>query len=60
MTTCKRPTCTNQVGEQDRDDYQINRFCSVQCDVKHQHIKADARDAKESVEREAKPREDYF
>ena len=44
--TCKRSTCSNPVGQQDRDDYRSGKFCSVQCEVKHEHIMADARDAR--------------
>lgn len=39
------PSCTNPPGQQDRDDYRKSRFCSVECDVKYDHIAADARDA---------------
>jgi hypothetical protein len=60
MSKCKRSTCTNPVGQQDRDDYRDSRFCSIQCDVKHEHIKADARDAKASMEAEADDPEGYF
>ncbi|AFH22142.1 hypothetical protein OSG_eHP18_00160 [environmental Halophage eHP-18] len=43
---CKYPSCSREVGQQDRDDYRARSFCSVQCETKHEHIKADARDAR--------------
>jgi len=49
--TCRLPTCDNSPGEQDRDDYNSRMFCSVRCELKYDHIKADARDA-ERAERE--------
>lgn len=41
--TCKM--CPRPTGEQNRDDYRSARFCSTRCEVKHDHIRADARDA---------------
>jgi len=41
--TCKMPNCDREPGEQDREDYRTGQFCSVQCDVKYDHIKADVR-----------------
>jgi endogenous inhibitor of DNA gyrase (YacG/DUF329 family) len=58
--TCKYPTCTNDVGQQDRDDYKHRTFCSIQCQTKLEHIKMDARDAQESVKEEADTKEAYF
>lgn len=52
--TCKYPPCDNPVGQQDREDYRSRSFCSVQCEVKHDHIKQDAKDAKRSVEHESR------
>lgn len=43
--TCRRPTCSNDPGQQDRDDYDT-RYCSVQCQVKYEHVKAEAREAR--------------
>ena len=43
--TCAHPSCDAAVGQQDRDDYRDSRFCSVQCDVALEHLKADASDA---------------
>jgi hypothetical protein len=51
MSDCKRPTCTNPAGQQDRDDYRTS-FCSIQCEVRYEHIKADARDAQRQEVRE--------
>jgi len=45
VSRCKRSTCSQPAGMQDRDDYR-SRFCSVQCETKHEHVKADARDAR--------------
>lgn len=60
MTECKYPTCTNGVGQQDRDDYRDTTFCSIQCEVKLEHIKADAQDAQDSMHAEAEEPEGYF
>ncbi len=49
--TCRYPTCDRRPGEQDRDDYRSSSFCSVQCEVKYEHIKADARDAQRAERR---------
>lgn len=49
--TCRRSTCSNPVGQQDRDDYRDSSFCSVQCEVKHEHIAADAREARRADRR---------
>lgn len=49
--TCRLPTCDNSPGEQDRDDYNSRKFCSVQCEVKFDHIKADADDARREPRR---------
>lgn len=46
MSDCRYLTCDNPRGMQDRDDYRSNTFCSVQCELKHEHVKADARDAR--------------
>jgi hypothetical protein len=46
--TCRMPSCNNDPGQQDRDDYRSGRFCSIQCETKFEHIKADARDARRS------------
>ena len=53
--TCRMPNCTNPTGQQDRDDYRTTRFCSVQCDTKYDHLKADARDARREPEPEPAP-----
>ena len=60
MTECKRSTCSNPVGQQDRDDYRDSTFCSIQCETKHEHIKQDAEDAKRAMEQEADEPEGYF
>jgi len=45
IRTCKM--CSWPVGSHDPDGaFRSGRFCSVKCDVKHDHIKADARDAR--------------
>jgi len=43
--TCRYPTCDNEPGQQDREDYNATRYCSIQCQTKYEHIKADAKDA---------------
>jgi len=50
MTTCQAPGCENPVGQQDRDDYRANRFCSVQCDVLYDKRKQEAQQAKRDME----------
>jgi len=58
--TCKYPTCSNDVGQQDRDDYKDSTFCSIVCQTKFEHVKMDAKDAQESVTEEADTVEGYF
>jgi hypothetical protein len=58
--TCKYPTCSNDVGQQDRDDYRKRTFCSIQHEVKYDHLKMDAKDAQESVKEEVDTVEGYF
>jgi len=53
--TCRRHGCDRDPGQQDRADYSARRFCSVQCQTKHEHIKADARDARRDPEPEPAP-----
>jgi hypothetical protein len=48
--TCRMPGCDRPPGQQDRDDYR-QRFCSIQCDVKMEHLKADARDARRAEQK---------
>jgi len=48
--TCRRTTCDREPGAQDRDDYNARKFCSVQCMVKFEHTRADARDAQRAAE----------
>jgi len=55
---CRLPDCDRTPGEQEREDYLSTSFCSVQCEVKYDHIKADARDAKRA-EREREVREQW-
>jgi len=48
-TTCRRSTCTNDARGRGVDvDAYGAKFCSDECEVKHDHIKADARDAMRS------------
>ena len=44
--TCRMPNCDRPTGEQDGATYRKSRFCSAACDVKYDHLKADARDAR--------------
>jgi len=57
--TCKYPTCSNDVGQQDRDDYQRRFYCSIQCQTKLEHIKMDAKDA-QRAEHAEDATEDYY
>lgn len=43
---CRLPGCTNPPGESDDDGYRTRMFCSPGCDVKYDHLKDDARDAR--------------
>jgi len=45
---CRYPNCTTSRGHQDRDDYNARLYCSIQCETKHEHVKADARDSMRS------------
>lgn len=54
--TCRRSTCEREPGQQDREDYNARLFCSVQCETRHEHIKADARDARRDAEPEPRSR----
>ena len=50
--TCRYPSCDRAPGQQDREDYRAGRFCSVQCEVRFEHIQADAREAARDAEPE--------
>ena len=51
--TCRNHGCGRAPGQQDREDYNARRFCSIQCETAHEHIVADARDARRAAQREA-------
>jgi hypothetical protein len=53
--TCRMPDCDRPPGQQDRDDYRARRFCSVQCETKHDHLQADAADARRAAEPDPRP-----
>lgn len=44
--TCRYPSCDRSPGQQDRDDYRAGRFCSIQCETRFEHVRADAREAR--------------
>lgn len=46
---CRNPGCTNP---RDPDGDHKRQFCSVQCEVKFDHLRDDARDARLSEEQE--------
>lgn len=50
---CRAPSCTTPPGEQARDDYNARLFCSIECETKFDHLKADAADARRDAEAEA-------
>lgn len=56
--TCRHPSCHNPTGEQDRDDYNKNRFCSIQCETSFEHLKMDAKEAREDDLRNAEVDDD--
>lgn len=39
--TCRVPSCNNEPGEQDRDDYRTRSFCSVVCELKWDDVRDD-------------------
>jgi len=48
---CKMPGCDREPGTQDDGStYRTRWFCSVKHDLKYEHLKADADDARLSVE----------
>jgi len=49
---CKHWRCESEPGEQ--EEYESDKFCSLQCAMKYEHIRADARDAEISAKEEAK------
>ena len=51
MADCRRYGCSREAGTQERDDYR-RVFCSVECETKHEHIMADAREARAGHERQ--------
>lgn len=46
MTDCKYPNCDREVGTEDRGDYRTRSFCSAKHEVKYDHLKEDAKDAR--------------
>lgn len=46
MNTCRYPSCDREALGSDAPAGVRGRFCSPKCDVRHEHIKADARDAR--------------
>lgn len=50
MTECKYPTCTDEAGA--APGYS-GKFCCKGHEIKYEHIKADARDARMDAEAEA-------
>jgi hypothetical protein len=48
--TCRYPSCDREPGQQDRDGYRTRSFCSARCEVRYDHLKADARDAQRADE----------
>lgn len=65
--TCKRPGCDNESrnrGDPEYDgEYKVSlygaKFCSVRCELKYDHIKADAEDARRAEEEERNPRHHF-
>jgi hypothetical protein len=50
--TCRMPNCDRAPGTEDADAvYRERRFCSPQCEVRHDHLKADAADARRAERR---------
>lgn len=50
---CRMPGCKNE-QQIDGQDLYANKFCSAECEVKYDHIKADAADAKRAAEEESR------
>lgn len=65
--TCKYPSCDNETrdkGERygENDQFQVSafgaKFCSPRCELRFEHIRADARDAQRMAERDYEPEEE--
>lgn len=50
---CKRSTCSKP---RQGGTGQYSAFCSKKCGLKHEHVKADARDARRDAERGSRDR----
>lgn len=48
--TCRLSGCQKEPLGEDAPAGTRGRFCSPQCDVKYEHLKADARDARQAAE----------
>ena len=48
---CRRPTCSNDPREGGGFS---GRFCSTPCELKFEHVRADAREAERDARREAR------
>lgn len=45
---CKLPSCDRTTGQQKDRQYRKGSFCCMKHEVKFEHLKADARDAKQA------------
>ena len=50
--TCRMPGCEDEPRDDGQDAF-ANKFCSTKHELKYEHIKADAEDARRADEREA-------
>jgi hypothetical protein len=52
MATCRYPSCDEQArGSDGVTDASGGKFCSPQCELKYEHVKADAEDARREAGR---------
>jgi hypothetical protein len=58
--SCRRSTCENPRRGADAPAGESGKFCSTPCELKHEHIKADAREARTDEREEARQGDRYY
>jgi len=54
MPSCRHPSCDEPArGRGPRVDGFAAKFCSPECELKYEHVKADAQDARRAAEEQA-------
>lgn len=60
MPDCRMPNCEEQArGRGENVDGYGAKFCSPQCELKYDHLKSDAQDARRAAEAQAAEQEDW-